>query len=313
MNVDEKYKEIVESRKAANAEQEKNVNPQGGEEKKANPPAEKTPTETKNPEEKNPTETTKKEGDEQNPKQDAPKEDPKDHAFAQMRFENSQLKKRIKALEDAQNGKPTETKQPEKEKTLEDFGGNVAEYGKYLREKITAEVTGNVTKTLTEKQERDTAKQEFSRKLKEDLVNTFGKDRAESVLSDLGNPESTMSQILLDEGAKAIAEAITKSSRKADLLALMQAKPQLFQDIMQLDPERQKYRMFALEDAIEGKYLEFAQKQKKDEEKKATAEKVPVTGTFGVNGNGTTDISTLSASERVARYREELLKNNRRF
>lgn len=310
MTTEEKYKEIVTAREASSKQPEDT--PKGGDEK-ANPQAEKTVTEEgKKPEEKKPEGQPKGDG-EQNPKQEAPKEDPKDHAFAQMRFENTQLKKRLKALEDAQKAKPTESKPQEKEKTLEDFNGNVAEYGKYIREKITAEVTGNVTKTLTEKQERETAQQDFSRKLKEDLVKSFGQQKADSVLSDLGNPESVMSQILMDEGAKAIAEAIAKSSRKADLLALMQAKPQLFQDMMGLDARRQEYRIYALEDAIESKYRELASKQKKDEEKKAVADSLPTTGTFGVNGNGTTDISTLSDKDRVARYKAEMLKTGRRF
>lgn len=310
MTTEEKYEEIVKSRQVAEGKGEES---KSGEEKKADPQAEQKKTVTepeKEGEEKQPQSQPEK-GEEKVPPKtaDNQKKEQEEHAFASLRFENKKLKERIKNLEDAQAS--SKKQEPEKLKSSSEFSSD-DEYRKYLYEKITKEVTDKVTRDFQQKQEQESAKSESMSKLNGELESAFGAERAKSVMADLRNPESVMSEIITDERAKGIAEVISSSKRRADMLALMQAKPQIFQELLDMPVEKQKYRMFALEDAINKRYSAIENSKAGEEVKREQASNVPVTGTFGVNGNEKTDFSTMSAEARVARYKEELLKNNRR-
>ena len=326
MTVEEKVKEIEESRKVATE------NPDGSGENKANPQAdEKKPAETdggKKPEDgdkkpegdqkpdgdKKPDEGGKKPEDKTGAHRAEPTEAEKQQkAFAELRFENKKLKERLAKIEAAQKPKDPPTEQRKK---LSDFNGDTDAYGKYLYESLSKEITEKLTKQLQEQREKEQASKEETDGIRKNLEAAFGKERTDSIWADMANPESMMSQILTDERGKAIVDFIKSSKRNADMLALMQAKPQIFQELLEFRPEKQNYRLCALEDAIDAIYAELSQKKSQEEQKaqqkQEQAANVPVTGVFGVNGNGTTDFSTLSAEERVARLKEELRKNNSR-
>jgi hypothetical protein len=325
---EEKVKEIEESRKVAEGSPEnggeKKADPQAEEKKPAETEGDKKPTEDGNKEpegnkkpegDKKPTEDGKKPEDKGGAQKPEPTEAEKQQqAFAKMRFENKQLKERIAKLEEAQ--KPKEQPNPEQPKTLADFNGDVGKYGEYLRETITKEVTDKLTQQFEEKGRQEKAASDVTNELRSRLENTFGTERTKSIWADMENPESMVSMIITDKAAEPIREAIRTSKRNADLLALMHAKPQIFQEMLELPEDRMKYRLYALEDAIEAQYSKMRQKQALDaqaeQRKKEQAAALPTPGAFGVNGNGTTDFSTLSASERVARYQEELKKERTR-
>ena len=230
-----------------------------------------------------------------------------------MRFENKRLKERIAKLEAA--SKPKDPV-PEEQKKLSDFNGDTDAYGKYLYERISKEITDKLTKQFQEQREKEQASKEETDGIRSKLESAFGKERTDSIWADMANPESMMSQIITDERAEAIVKFIKTSKRNADMLALMQAKPQIFQELLEFPPEKQNYRLFALEDAIDAKYAELSQRKadeaEKAKQKQEVAASVPVTGVFGVNGNGTTDFSTLSADERVARLKEEIRQKHSR-
>lgn len=306
MTPEEKYQEIVKSREVASGAEDSKVG-----ETKATPTAEKEtktevkepPKETQQPEgEKKATETTKKEPTEA---------EKQEKAFAKMRYENKRLLERIKALEAGNSANKGEEKPKTEAKKRADFA-NDDEYGNYLYDRITKEVTEKLTAQFEERQKAASEREESNKALKESLVKSFGSERAESVWNDLQDETSMMSQIITDGRGVEMAKAIGSSKRSADLLALMQAKPEIFTEILELSPEKQKYRIFALEDAIDERYKAVAAKQQADAEKQVRKDSVPVTGTFGVNGNGSTDISGLSSAERVARYKKEILESRRR-
>lgn len=304
MTTEEKYKEIVESRKVADGESKE---PSGV---KVDPPAE-TPTETK------PTEVTekqqvagKKEGEEG---KDTTKKVPTDyekqqHELASMRFNSKKTEKALlKQIEELKaeiaglkGGEKTE------QKKRSDFNSD-DEYGEYLRQNFEKDVTEKVLKQVKEQNDSIARQNEFSRKLNEDL-NKIQQGLGDKIIAELSNPESTMSQIIMDENGEAMASAIRDSNRRADLLALMQAKPQIFQEILALPPKKQEYRIYALEDQIELKYAQLSKKQQDDKEKEERSASLPTAGAFGVHGNGTSDISGLSTEERVARYKAEMRK-----
>ena len=310
MTEEEKYQEIVNSRKSKEAEkqpetQPQETNPSGV---KTDPPAEKQPEPDKKPDD------TKPKGDSKNPedgKGDGPakpsEKEMQEHAFAKMRLKHKKESDELRAQIAELNKKLADMAPNPQAKTRKDFESDEA-YEKHIRDslkdEIRAEIMNEVNASRTKQDElnRNTAK------LREDLEGTFGKEISDKVFKDLSDPESEMSMILTDERAKPIVETVNGSSRKADLLALMQARPQIFQTMMDLPPTKMAYRVYQLEDQIEAKYASLAAKKKDEEKKKAVADSLPTPGAFGTQGNGNDGIQGLSTQQRVNRYKDELLK-----
>ena len=315
MTTEEKYQEIVENRAKAGAvtpetKPEENEDQSGV---KTDPPADtKTePTETK-PEGEPP-----KEGD-QKPKESKEGKEPakpsnaerQEHALAKMRIkaklENDSLRKEIEDLKK----QLAESAPKPAAKTSKDFE-KPEEYEKYIRDTLKDEILAEVLNEVeTQRQQRD-EQQGFMTKLRGELETTFGKEIGEKVVKDLEDPESDMTMIITDERAKPIVEAIKTSKRRADLLALMQAKPQIFQNMLDLPERRKEFSIYQLEEAIEARYAQVKAKEAEDAKKKERADSLPSTGTFGVNGNGNDGINGLSTTARVNRYKEEILKNRK--
>ena len=312
MTTEEKYQEIVENRAKAGA-----VTPETKPEEdkdqsgvKTDPPAEKQPetTETK-PEEQPPKEGGEKPKDGDGGKGPAKPShaEQQEHALAQLRIkskrENDALRKEIEGLKRqlaANSPKPAT-------KTVKDFE-KPEDYEKYLRESLKDEIRSEVLNEVeSQRRERDEF-DGFMTKLRDELETNFGKDVGEKVVKDLEDPESDMSLIITDERAKPIVEAIKTSKRRADLLALMQAKPQMFLNMLDLPDRRKEYGIYQIEDAINARYAQVKAKEAEDKKKKERANSLPSTGTFGVNGNGNDGISGLSTQQRVNRYKEEILK-----
>lgn len=298
MTEEEKYQEIVKNREVASGVDKD----QSG--VKTDPPANEKPgTEEKPKETQQPTGDDKGKGN-ANPT-DTEKED---HAFAKMRMkfkrENDALRKEIDALKKAYAEKfPRE--QP---KTRKDFETD-EEYGQYVRKSMKEEITSELRGELESSRETERERENFTTQIRDQLERTFNKEISDRVVKDLFDPESELSMIITDERANAIAEVVKSSSRRADLLALMQAKPQMFQKMLELPPEKQKFRMWQLEDEIESRYAQLQARQQAEQQKKERADSLPTAGTFGVNGNGATDISGLSPQQRVERYKSEMRKN----
>lgn len=309
MTPDEKYQEIVNARKASEEQKPDGAKPQETNPSgvKTDPPAKEKQEPEKKPDGNNPEDGKKPEGDgkgDGKPSEDEKKE----HAFAKMRLkfsrENEALKKEIEALKKAQadNAPKPQTK------TRKDFGDDDAAYEKYLRETIAEEAYQKAKAEFESKKSEQDGKEKFTAKLREDLERSFSKDVADKVFGDLSDPESDMTLIITDERSEPMREAIMESSRRADLLALMQAKPQIFQQILELPPKRQAYRIYQLEDQIEARYSQLKARQASEQQKKERADSLPNTGTFGQGDNTNKGFSGLSTQQRVDRYMEEYMK-----
>ena len=315
MTQEEKYKEIVENRAKAGTvntetKPEEN-NDQSG--VKTDPPAEtKTePTETK-PEEQPPKEgEPKPKGGKEGEEPAKPsKAEQQEHALAQMRIkskrENDALRKEIEALKK----QLAESAPKPAAKTAKDFE-KPEDYEKYVRDSLKDEIRAEVLDEVeTQRKQRD-EQQGFMTKLRGELESTFGKEVSEKVVSDLEDPESELTTILTDERAKPIVDVIKSSKRRADLLALMQARPQMFIDMLDLPERKKEFRIYQMEDAIDAKYASLKAKEAEDKQKKERADSLPSTGTFGLNGNGNDGITGLSTQARVNRYKEEILKTRK--
>lgn len=302
MTTEEKYKEIVESRNVAKGADETSSGV------KVDPPAEKQ-------EQKAAEEPAKQQAGEQQPenpgapeeKQKPSKEQQMQHEMAAMRFENKTLRKEIEELKKqfGQNAKP----EPPKAKQRSDFNTD-EEYGKYVRDTMKDEVKSELQQEQQDRERSEKEKAEFAEKLTGSLER-LQKGLAEKVFKDLADPASPMHGIVTDERAGEINKILRKSERMADMLALMQAKPQIFQSMLALPAEKQRYRMYQLEDEIDSMYAKAGAKQQADKEKQERAASLPAPGSFGTHGTGTSDISGLSTEERVNRYKAELRKKNR--
>lgn len=301
MTPDEKYKEIVESRKVATGSDD----PSGV---KTDPPA-------------NTNEDHQQPGDgkqQPNPAEDGNSSTPtpptheekQQHAIAKMRAdfnrELAALRKENEELKARFNGAE---KTPEK-KTRKDFQTD-DEYGDYLRKQIEESVKADFKKQQDESEKAQKEKMEFAKSLSDGLEK-IQKGLSEKVFKDLNDEGSEMFSIIKDDRAEPIREMIRKSGRRADLLALMQAKPGIFQQIMELPEEHQKYRLYSLVDAIDSKYSQLEKQHQADKQKEERAASLPAAGAFGVNGTGTTDISGLSTAERVNRYKADMIKKRTR-
>lgn len=312
MTPDEKYQDIVNSRKAATEDKQpetekkpEDENPSGV---KADPPA----TEDKNPEpEKKPEGDRKPEGypKEKGEGDKKPSDaDKANHALAELRFkskkENEGLKQQIADLQ-----KQLAALQPKPQaKTVKDFE-KPEDYEKYVRDSFKDELRKEILEEVNSARAKQDEQEGFTKQLREDLEKAFPKEISDKVLNDLYNPESSMSMILTDGRAAPMLEAIKSSSRKADLLALMQARPQMFIDMLNIsDESRMKYSVYQLEDRINARYQQLAAKMQSDKAKAEKAASLPTTGTFGVNETGNTGVQGLSAQARVDRYKQELLK-----
>ena len=313
MTEEEKYQEIVNSRKAS--EEKKLEDTKAKDEPsgvKTDPPAEKQPEPEKNPEEKKPDEGGKKPEDDKGKGPAKPsKPEQEEHALAAMRIkfkrENDALRKELEELKKAQAAnapKPTP-------KTRNDFESDEA-YEKHIRDSFKDELRAEIMNEVNAQKAKQDEKEGFTAKLREDLERTFSKEVSDKVFADLNNPDSEMSEIILDERAKPIVEAIKSSKRSADLLALMQAKPQIFQSMMDLPPQKMAYRVYQLEDQIEARYAALAAKKKDEEKKKTVADSLPTPGAFGTQGNGNDGIQGLSTQQRVDRYKKEYLEQRTR-
>ena len=124
------------------------------------------------------------------------------------------------------------------------------------------------------KEKQDSQKQidDTTKKIRSELESRFGGEIASKVITELDDPDSEMSQILTDEKGKTIAEAVFSSDRRADLLALMQAKPEIFRAMMDLPQKKQEFRVYQLEDQIEARYAQLEVDEKAKKEKKERAE-----------------------------------------
>lgn len=307
---EEKYQEIVNSRKNKEAEKQPETPPQETTPSgvKTDPPAERQPEPGKKPDESKPQGDGKQPEDPKGEGTAKPSEkEMQEHAFAKMRLkfkkENEELKARLAQLEKSavENAPKTQLK------TRKDFETD-PEYEQYVRDSIADEVRKKVLEEVNSYRAKQDEANKNTAKLREDLEGTFGKEVTNKVLTDLNDPESEMSMILTDERAAPIVEAVKGSGRKADLLALMQAKPQIFQAMMTLPPTKMAYRVYQLEDQIEAKYSALAAKKKEDEKKKAIADSLPTPGSFGNGGEENKGVSGLSTQQRVDRYKKEYLE-----
>ena len=193
-------------------------------------------------------------------------------------------------------------------KTIKDFE-KPEDYEKYVYDSIKDRLRAEIMGELNSERAKQDEKQGFEKQLREDLEKTFTKEVSDKVINDLYNPESSLSMILTDERAEPIIDAIKSSSRKADLLALMQAKPQMFIDMLNItDDSRKRYKVYQLEDQINARYQQIAAKMQSDKAKAEKAASLPTTGTFGVNETGNNGISELSAQARVEKLKQEILK-----
>ena len=312
MTEEEKYQEIVNSRKASEEPKPEDTKPKDEPSGvKTDPPAEKQPEPEKKPDEKKPDEGGKPPEDDKGKGPAKPsKPEQEEHALAAMRIkfkrENEALKKEIeelKKLQSANAPKPAA-------KTRKEFENDEA-YEKHVRDSLKEEIQAEIMNEVNAQKAKQDETETYTAKLREDLEKTFNKDVADKVFADLNDPDSVMSEIILDERAKPIVEAVKASERRADLLALMQAKPEIFQALLELPARKQEFRIYQLEDQIEARYAQLKAKQAEDKQKQERAESLPNTGTFGVNGNGNDGINGLSTAERVRRYREEILKQRR--
>lgn len=309
MTEEEKYQEIVNSRKASEEKKPEDTKPKDEPSGvKTDPPAEKQPEPEKKPDENKPDEGGKQPEDDKGKGPAKPsKPEQEEHALAAMRIkfkrENEALKKEIEELKKAQSANAPKPAA----KTRKDFENDEA-YEKHVRDSLKEEIRAEIMNEVNAQKAKQDESENFTAQLRGDLEKTFSKEVADKVFKDLNNPDSMMSEIILDERAKPIVEAVQSSERRADLLALMQAKPQIFQALLELPARKQEFRIYQLEDQIEAQYAKLKAKQAEDKQKQERAESLPSTGTFGVNGNGNDGINGLSTAERVRRYREEILK-----
>lgn len=301
MTEEEKFKAIQEARKVATEQKEE---PNGG--VQVDPPTEdkEEPKPNPTPEEQQPP----KEEDKEKGTPPAEKESKAEHALAEMRVKNKRVVDGLKGeIAELKKQIAEFTKPKETQKTRQDFQSD-EEYGAHLRSQIEKEVTEKVLKELAEKQDSQKSVNDTTEKIRTDLVARFGDEIAKKVCDDMDDPDSEMSLILTDEKGKAIAEAVFESDRRSDLLALMQAQPKIFQDMLTLSPKRQEFAVYKLEDQINARYAKLQADKKAEEEKKQRAENLPAPGVFGVNGTGNQGISGLSSQARVDKYKAEMRK-----
>ena len=301
MTAEEKYQEIVNSRKNSETEKKPEEKPQ---ETSPSSVGADLPADEKKPDtEKKPETADSGNGDKTKPT----KSEQEEHAFAAMRFkhkrENDELKARIAELEKqiaANAPKPAA-------KTRKDFDKD-EDYEKFVRESLTEEVREKVLAEVNAQNEVNAKRDKFTAKLRSDLEAAFSKEIADKVFNDMADPESEMTMIVTDKAAEPMMNAIKSSKRMADMLALMQAKPQMFRSLMELPPERQAYRIFQLEDQIEAKYAQIRAKQQSDQQKKEKADSVPTPGNFGSGEQTNKGFNGMSDSARVNRIKEEIRK-----
>lgn len=295
MTEEERYQQIVDSRKA---EPESDGTQSGV---KSDPPDTKASS-TEN------TETAQQaEGKTDEKATNAPTpEEKQQHALAAMRVrfkrENDALRREIAELKKASGASAGE-----KPKTRADFKDD-AEYGNYLRQNMEDSIYRRIRERMDGEMDQDSAKAAEARKLSEGLE-SVQKGLAETVMRELQDPESEMSLILTDERGKALTESIAQSPHKAEILAVMFGKPKLFSDLLELSPQKQQFRIFQLEDKLEAMKAESGSRAKAEDERRKRADSVPTAGAFGVNGNGQTNIGSLSASERIKRYKADMRKS----
>lgn len=304
MTTEEKYKEIQEARKVAN---DAKGNPSGV---KVDPPTETNPA--KPTEEGEGTQQPKpaEEGGAKNTEPPKPKhtlEEQQQFAIAKMRAEFKKEMDALRKENEELKAKFAGNNQPAK-KTRKDFETDEA-YESYVRDSISESVKGDLKKENEEKEKAEAEKQAFTKKVYEGLEG-ISKGLAEKVFTDLADENSRLHAIITDERARELVKEI-KGEFGADLLALAQAKPEIFEGILALPAEKQKYRLWMLEDQITSVKSKVSAKQQADKEKQERADSLPTAGAFGRNGTGTSDISGLSTEERVNRYKAEMLKKRR--
>lgn len=295
MNEEEKYRQIVDSRNSGTEGGEK----QGGVE----PDPHGTGNAGKEPEagaaRQEPARGTE-------PADGRDPEERQRHAMAAMRVrfkrENEALRREIAELKKAAGASVGE-----KPKTREDFKDD-AEYGSYLRQNLEDGIYRRVRERMDGDIESERASAEDLRQLESGLE-SVQKGLSGAVMRELHDPESEMSLILTDDRAKAMADAIAGSDHRPEILAVMYGNPGLFRKLLELSPQKQQFRIFQLEDRLEAMKAQGETRTKAEEERRRRAESVPAAGAFGMTGNGRTNIGSLSATERVRRYKEDMRKS----
>ena len=308
MTEEEKYQEIVNSRKASEEKKPEDTKPKDDPSGvKTDPPAEKQPEPGKKPDESKPQGDGKKPDEQKGEGPAKPSEkEMQEHAFAKMRLKHKKESDELRAQIAELNKKLADMAPKPQAKTRKDFESDEA-YEKHIRDSLKDEIRAEIMKEVNSSRTRQDEKDKFTAKLRGDLETTFGTEVADKVFTDLSDPESEMTALIQDEQAKPIVDAVMGSRRRADLLALMQAKPQIFQSMLELSPQKMAYRVFQLEDQIEARYAALAAKKQDEEKKKAVADSLPTPGAFGTQGNGNNGIQGLSTQQRVDRYKKELL------
>ncbi len=296
MNEEEKYRQIVEDRKSG---------PEGGEKQGG---VEPDPHGTGNVAGKEPEAGAAR----QEPARGTEPADGRDpeerqrHAMAAMRIrfkrENEALRREIAELKKAAGASGGE-----KPKTREDFKDD-AEYGNYLRQNLEDGIYRRVRERMDGDIESERESAEDLRRLESGLE-SVQKGLSGAVMRELHDPESEMSLILTDDRAKAMADAIAGSDHRPEILAVMYGNPGLFRKLLELSPQKQQFRIFQLEDRLEAMKAQGEIRTKAEEERRKRAESVPAAGAFGITGNGRTNIGSLSATERVRRYKEDMRKS----
>ena len=295
MNEEEKYRQIVDSRNSGTEGGEK----QGGVE----PDPHGTGNAGKEPEagaaRQEPARGTE-------PADGRDPEEKQRHAMAAMRVrfkrENEALRREIAELRKAAG-----VSAGEKPKTREDFKDD-AEYGNYLRQNLEDGIYRRVRERMDGDLESERESAEDLRRLESGLE-SGQKGLSGAVMRELHDPESEMSLILTDDRAKAMASAIAGSDHRPEILAVMYGNPGLFRKLLELSPQKQLFRIFQLEDRLEAMKAQGETRTKAEEERRRRAESVPAAGAFGITGNGRTNIGSLSATERVRRYKEDMRKS----
>ena len=97
-----------------------------------------------------------------------------------------------------------------------------------------------------------------------------------------------MSVIITDERAQPIAEAIRESHRGADMLALMQAKPEIFRQMLELPPRKMEYRLNQLEDSIDNMYKALEAKKAEESRRRNAPNRFRHRATSATTAMGTT-------------------------
>lgn len=296
MNEEEKYKQIAESRQS-----DGNGDKQQGGVNGSDPQDDNKPGSEEKPEKGETKETT------DTPKELTP-EEKQQHAFAEMRFrykrETDALKRKIAELEKAM-GAGKKDSVPKKGRA--DFKTD-DEYGDYMRDTMAESIYKRVKEQLERENAANTGRSETRSEITRQL-DAIKPGLGNAVYAEMNDPNTLLHEVLTDQRAEPMVNAIGESARKAEILLLMRNNPERFARLAEQSPERQRFQIFQLEQSLEMIRSQRDSAAKAEDERRKRAESLPTAGTFGVNGNGNTNIGGLSPAERIRRYKAEMRKN----